>query len=1112
MENLETLTEGKVLVESAKAQTLVEETIKVGSRVSNETLTGSQLPSDVPVDGVGVQVNGIRVSINTIESVDGDVTTRMGGVISGLNKEEVGTGMAVVVEDDGSLMTAASLELQENGKEFGFAHENAKEIGEGDVKITVARSGSAGDENKESTVAQILPITMVKEDGSSQLKGGDSVAKIEASGDGIPLIIEIHGSCEANEKSCGVKNNVFKPEGGWLSENGENPGDKFSGMPAAIVETRKINGVEGKEEKEEVDSGEEELEVNDQEHEFSTGDFVWGKIKSHPWWPGQIYDPSDASNYAAQCHRRNRLLVAYFGDGTFAWCRPSQLKPFKENFDLMSNQSNSKGFVNAVQEAVDEIGRRVELEMTCACVPEEIRNRLASRPMAVNAGIKEGISGPDGGIGELTITRYEPAKFLACLRDVAEVVSVNNILEHTVLRSCLSALYRAKGYRQLPMYHEAKEIACPEDSAVDEEMNKSILNDQLNLHSAEVEWLSSPVGPDVARASSQSQRGISDDKLYQKKKQKSMAELLAGIVYVEHMNESDAAGEVISGKPASTSKKKKKGSENDINIAEDSGGNDMGLRTKKLNKRKLSVSPPTEEKKSSGIDNDDGAAEAFVMSSSPRVRKKSKYLSPPYTDLSRGSKSLNSPQDSQTESSRAKKVSSIGECIPGDADQLDQLTGTPPIVRCSSQTSQRKPSKESGFHRKTYGNLSPRKPNSHDYKNFFMEANASVDEMFSDFLTIALDPFYLKGRQRFNTFRGFFSRFRSSVYLNKSNSERNSEEGAVQSSRKRKSLKSNPGSSGQDSHATGHPSSEPESNSKRNNEEGAVQGSRKRKSLKSNPGSSGQDSHATGHPSSEPKSTSKRNNEEVAVKGSRKRKSLKSNPGSSGQDSHATGHPSSVPKSKRKRVEMKEALPQDLKNKLPEVDATLCLKADHSREETKEESSAEAAVILTFASGFSLPSKDDLITIFGRFGALNEKEVEVLKDSNCARVAFMRSSDAEEAFNSSQKVSPFGHAVVNYRLGCSSAISGASEVNESSHLQPIPLAIEGNEPSASPSASRLPAGEAPPLVFIKQNLEMMTSMLEKSGDKLTPEVKTNLEGEIKGLLKKLSTMNESSLS
>jgi hypothetical protein len=36
----------------------------------------------------------------------------------------------------------------------------------------------------------------------------------------------------------------------------------------------------------------------DERCDISVGEFVWGKIKSHPWWPGWVYDPSDASELA----------------------------------------------------------------------------------------------------------------------------------------------------------------------------------------------------------------------------------------------------------------------------------------------------------------------------------------------------------------------------------------------------------------------------------------------------------------------------------------------------------------------------------------------------------------------------------------------------------------------------------------------------------------------------------------------------------------------------------------------------------------------------------------------------------------------------------------------
>ncbi|KAL9238504.1 hypothetical protein vseg_012916 [Gypsophila vaccaria] len=77
---------------------------------------------------------------------------------------------------------------------------------------------------------------------------------------------------------------------------------------------------------------------------------------------------------------------------------------------------------------------------------------------------------------------------------------------------------------------------------------------------------------------------------------------------------------------------------------------------------------------------------------------------------------------------------------------------------------------------------------------------------------------------------------------------------------------------------------------------------------------------------------------------------------------------------------------------------------------------------------------------------------------------------------------------------------GSRFLTKLSAVQPVNGVRSPSKPGAGP----------PSLAQIKQNLEVMTSMLEKSGDNVSPDTKAMLESEIRGLLKKVSTMPSSS--
>ncbi|KAK4538958.1 hypothetical protein RGQ29_032105 [Quercus rubra] len=100
---------------------------------------------------------------------------------------------------------------------------------------------------------------------------------------------------------------------------------------------------------------------------FEVGDMVWGKVKSHPWWPGHIFNEAFASPSVRRSRREGYVLVAFFGDSSYGWFDPAELIPFDQYFAEKSRQTNSRNFIKAVEEAVDEMSRRRGLGVVCKC-------------------------------------------------------------------------------------------------------------------------------------------------------------------------------------------------------------------------------------------------------------------------------------------------------------------------------------------------------------------------------------------------------------------------------------------------------------------------------------------------------------------------------------------------------------------------------------------------------------------------------------------------------------------------------------------------------------------------------------------------------------------------
>ncbi|RWR76904.1 hypothetical protein CKAN_00536800 [Cinnamomum micranthum f. kanehirae] len=244
---------------------------------------------------------------------------------------------------------------------------------------------------------------------------------------------------------------------------------------------------------------------------FSVYDMIWGKIKGHPSWPGQILDPSDSSELASKYRKKDRLLVAYFGDQSFAWCEESQLKSFQTHFSEMERQSASESFLNAVNCASDEVSRRVELGLICSCVPEELCSKIKYQKIE-NAGIREGATGTSRSRVDMSL--FEPARLLEYVKELALLPSGGvERLELVIARAQLMSFYRSKGYWVMPAFHV-------HGGLVDNAADSSLGSKPLCLDSGEK--------VKSQGKTSHRHKQILEDALHHKRKRKSLAEIISG--------------------------------------------------------------------------------------------------------------------------------------------------------------------------------------------------------------------------------------------------------------------------------------------------------------------------------------------------------------------------------------------------------------------------------------------------------------------------------------------------------------------------------------------------------------------------------------------------------
>ncbi|KAK1592103.1 hypothetical protein Q3G72_019526 [Acer saccharum] len=162
-------------------------------------------------------------------------------------------------------------------------------------------------------------------------------------------------------------------------------------------------------------------------YRYEVGDMVWGKVRSYPWWPGQIFNEAFALPCARNGKREGRLLVAFFGDNSYGWFNPIELIPFDIHYVDKSKQTNGREFVNAVEEAEGEVRRRAALGLLCLC-----RNPNNFRETGVEGFVEVdgcGYNKP-GGLNlvkqiESARDGFKPVEMLSLLQELASTPYIN---------------------------------------------------------------------------------------------------------------------------------------------------------------------------------------------------------------------------------------------------------------------------------------------------------------------------------------------------------------------------------------------------------------------------------------------------------------------------------------------------------------------------------------------------------------------------------------------------------------------------------------------------------------------------------------------------------------
>ena len=1080
MENPKTLE-----TENSDDKTPKEASGSFGLREVNENFSGLASVSDIFMEENGKMVNTNRdLGVQNLEVATELVTVEIGSEMEGWVKgDEVEKGCLVKGCIDGEIEQKTDFIGSESCKENEAEMDLLQSQFDGDVEDSggnVIEDVGVKENDQDEGRSEDKPL------GSNRI---DSSEKIEVSSGGISLFVDFSGSPgRFMQKDFDVEN--FSPS----AESKENLkyGDEDQGK-----------------------------HINNRDFNFSVGDIVWVQTKNQTWWPGKIYDPADAPKHTAGSGKEDHLLVGYYGISHFSWWSPSQLKPFHENFEQMSAKNKARIFLGAVEKAVYEFGRHVKLEMTCSCAL--IRSQLSAGEASFVEEVEK-TEHKSFRLGEFSVTNFEPVMFLERLKYLAKVVSLPRMLDFTVTHNRLSAFYHFNGHSQLPMHLLAErkdaekgkvsdltglcktpitkgtevsagDVVNGKDGMIEKGFDSRERKKSRYLSYPYINWEQKgssagmeeskdvKVPPEASMGAGQNNVSplnfkCSGEKFWKKWYRRFSGE--SNIPSSSDLTNLTSAELLCELRTAAVDCLHPNGNKNFNPV----GWFFSRFRTSVYHDESVDEICPKNticQNEANGVEaclSGNNAGEnkpsSLADKSKPKRAKKkeiSKHLQGEHTiclptvigstencvqDDVKECLNLSSQEESHSGKLKTKPLSGLSDVnisIAADGISVKDALEMGPSLPYNKVKRRRKKKGEVkiDYLHTNQTTCIPDLNGSSVASSFFIDDPQVISRIVSESKLELLRKMEEGARSKDS-----YANATSSLFGMHENSAK-------------------PGTLVVDLRVPGDAPTPQDC------------------ALNNGPSSGllAKDGQAIGLLLEEgkpmPKKRKRREKAASKIIPDLNGTSIESPLGKEFRATNGLTPPMKPERKRRRKGQVAFEHPRNVSFSGGQDTNVSYNKADTNGEATG------TALLLTFAAGVPMPSREDLVSMFCKFGPLKESETQLLKDPGSAQIVFRRSLDAGEAFQSMEKNNPFGSALTNYQLHHLSAVPRTPKPNQAS-CTTVEVSVNPQTPGALP------------LDFIRQNLQMMTSMLEKSGNNLSPEMRAKLEGEIKGLLNKVSSM------